>query len=463
LHERLPVHRAVTAHAAVGRALAVGHAGRTDDIAGRLAEHFVASNDHRRAVEYLRIVGERSERRSAFGAATTALLDALDHLHHLPTGPDRDQAELRVRLALGPALVATRGWYGAEVAENYERALALCGASPCAEAAFARYGLATVTELRGEYERTEQLLTPLIPDGADMNVEAKELMACSAFHQGKFELSLDMATNVVDGWDGRSASEAMARLAEHPVSASYSWASLATWCLGRTDESLELAARAVAVGEEHLYALSTARVQRAFLHQLRREPDECRRWADGARELALAQGFPMRAVQSEMLLGWVDAMVGDPLGAERIRTALTAFQATGARLSKPYFLGLLAEAELLHGRPDDAVAIAADGLREMTRGSRTFFAAPELHRIEAKALAMCGRDDEAREHIDAAVRLAQELRSPVLELRALVEVVRAGIGGTPSRTRLAELAEQITGDGASDDLVEARTLVARSP
>jgi predicted ATPase len=164
-----------------------------------------------------------------------------------------------------------------------------------------------------------------------------------------------------------------------------------------------------------------------------------------------------------MLLGWADAMAGDRLGAERIRTALTAFQATGARLSEPYFLALLAEAELLHGRPDVAIAIADDGVLEMTRGSRTFFAAPELHRIEAKALVMCGRDDEAREHINTAVRLAQELRSPVLELRALIEVARAGIGGTPSRTRLAELVEQITGDGASDDLVEARTLVARSP
>jgi hypothetical protein len=45
----------------------------------------------------------------------------------------------------------------------------------------------------------------------------------------------------------------------------------------------------------------------------------------------------------------------------------------------------------------------------------------------------------------------------------LVEAVRAGIGGAPSRARLAELAEQITDDGTSDDLVEARSLVARSP
>ena len=458
LHDRLPINRSAGAHAAIGLAMEAGFTGRTEEIAGRLAEHFVAAGDHGRAVEYLRIVGERSVKGNAFAAATSALLDAVAHVEQLPTGADRDRAELQVRLALGPALAMSRGWFGEGVAENYERALALCSASgPCSEASLARYGLATVTELRGEYARTEQLLAPMIPDSIELAVEAKELMACSAFHQGKFELSFDLATTVVNDWDGEYASEAMSRIAEHPVSSCYSWASLAAWCLGKSEESLDLATKAVDMGEQHLYALSTALVQRAFLHQLRREADDCRQWAERSREIALAQGFPMRAMQAEMLLGWADAMSGDDNGAERIRVAMTAFVATGARLSEPYFLGLLAESELALGRPEQAAEMITEAISKMTVGSRTFFAGPELHRIAAAALGACGKDDEAMEQIRLAVDEARELESPVLEVRALVDGLRRN-DEPVLRARLVELTDELDSDEGRD-LSEARALL----
>jgi DNA-binding winged helix-turn-helix (wHTH) protein/tetratricopeptide (TPR) repeat protein len=466
LHDRVAAHTAARAHGAVGRALEAGFAGRSNEIAGRLAEHFVAAADHVRAVEYLRMLGEISAHKNAFAAATDALLQALAHIEQIPAAPERDAAELRVRLALGPPLVATRGWYGAEVAENYERALELCTADEaCTESAVARYALATVTELRGEYARTEELLRPLIPGSgttgrvSEMDAEAKELLACSAFHQGKFELSVDMATAVVHNCDEAFESVMMSRLAEHPVAACCSWASLATWCLGRAEESLRLAEQALAVGAEHLYALSTAQVQRATLHQLRREPDECSRWAESARQLALSQGFPMRAVQAEMLLGWGDALCGKAGGADRIRTALAEFLLTGARLSEPYFLGLIAEAELVDGRPEEAVTVSATALAEMTRGSRTFFAAPELHRIAAVALAACDRRDDARQHFELAASTANELGSPVLEVRALADAGRSGCLDQHGRERLAELVDHVE-EGSIPDLAELRELLA---
>jgi DNA-binding winged helix-turn-helix (wHTH) protein len=466
LHDRVAAHTASRCHSAVGRALETSFAGRLNEVAGRLAEHFVAAGDHVRAVEYLRMLGETSAHKNAFAAATDALLQALDHIEQMPATAERDAAELRVRLALGPPLVATRGWYGPEVAENYERALELCTPDDeCTESAVARYSLATVTELRGEYTRTEELLGPLVTrlraDGqaGELDTEAKELMACSAFHQGKFELSVDMATAVLDSRDDAFESVLMSRLAEHPVAACCSWASLATWCLGRSEESLRLADRALVVGGEHLYALSTAQVQRAMLHQLRREPEDCRRWAESARQLALSQGFPMRAVQAEMLLGWGDAMCGRTGGADRIRAALAAFLRTGARLSEPYFLGLIAEAELVDGRPEEAVDVSATALAEMTRGSRTFFAAPELHRIAAVASVACGRHDDARAHFELAASAAHELGSPVLELRALAEAGRSGCLDQHGRARLAELLDQVE-DGSVPDLGELRRLLA---
>jgi hypothetical protein len=95
----------------------------------------------------------------------------------------------------------------------------------------------------------------------------------------------------------------------------------------------------------------------------------------------------------------------------------------------------------------------------MRLGSRTFFAGPELHRIAARALAACGRDDEAVDQVRCAAREARQLGSPALELRALVEAVRAGVGEADVRARLAELTELLDSDD-DGDLADARALLA---
>lgn len=466
LDDRLPQHQRAISHMNVGRALESGYAGGLHDVVGRLAEHFVAAGDHQRAVEYLREVGEQAVARSAHAHATDALLAALRQLERLPAGPDRDRSELRVRLALGPALVATRGWFGHEVAENYERALAICAeGGPCPEAALARYGLATITELRGEYERTERLLTPLVAGQNEIATEAKELMACSAFHQGKFELSLQLARGALDAWDGASSSRLMSRMAEHPASACNSWASLAAWGLGHVDDSLRFADDAIWFGRQHLYALSTAQTQRAFLHQLRREPEECGRWAREAIELAEAQGYPLRTIQAQMLLGWSEAVLGTPGGAARIAAALDRFRSTGARLSEPYFMAIEAEAELLEGRPHIAKELLDQALTSMTNGSRTFFAAPELHRLRAlTAWALDGEVDRtvAADHLGAAIEAARALGSPVLEMRAIVDCLRLGIG-PDAPEHLVERLRELEGVVESTDVpdaVAARAMLA---
>src|SRR5436190_12333361 len=133
----------------------------------------------------------------------------------------------------------------------------------------------------------------------------------------------------------------------------------------------------------------------------------------------------MRALQAQMLLGWAEAVSGAPAGAARIAAALEGFRATGARLSEPYFVGLLGEAELMADNVETAITLLAEAIASMTHGSRTFFAGPELHLLMARALAARDRETEAsaiHEHLIAAVAMARELGSPVLEERALAEL-----------------------------------------
>jgi len=470
VYERISASTRAELHGAIGRSIEAGYCDQIDEQVPALATHFANSGDAAQAVSYLRRAGVQAAARSADGAAVRHLLDALDRVMQLPAGLVRDQAELEVRIALGPSLVATRGWFGEEVSENYERAMQLCDDSECVydESALARYGLATVTELRGEYERTAELLVPLVggPVG-DLRVEACELMACSAFHQGDFDLSFEMAMAVLDVHEEGQDSELMARLAEHPESAANSWGSLSAWGLGRSEESLDLAQRAVDAGRSHLYALSTALEQRALLHQLRNEPDECRRWAEAAVQVAEEHGFPLRTMQGRMHLGWVQAVTGEPeAGADLLAATMRQFRLAGVRLNVPYFLVLEAEARLLAGDLDAAFGLV-DEAREILRATtRRFFFEPEIDRFEARlhlASGEPGRVDAARNALERASQTAELMGSPVLMLRAGIDRLRLeGEYGDPDpwERTISTLLDRYHDVSGVSEVVEATELLA---
>ena len=465
---RIPASRRAVLHRRVGEALERGHAGRTSELAVILAHHFAEAGDRLRAVEYLRAAGESANTRSAHAHAESFLGRALDELGNMAPSPERDEAELQVRMALGPALVATRGWFDPSVSDNYERALGICGEDDLGpEAAAARYGLATVSELQGRFERTESLLAPLLaPEAADSNLalEAHELVACSTFHQGKFTRSLQTAEAVLESWDEDAYSVLMARIAEHPASSCSSWSSLDLWALGRSDESLVLAERAVELGERNRYALSTAVQQRAMLHQLRNEPDTCIEWAERCRRVGEEQDFPMRTIQADIYKGWAVAATGDAeAGVELIDRGVTRFREAGAALNEAYYLGMYADALVNAGDPDRAGALLDQAADRAT--SRTYFYEAELRRIRARAIVTAGDDrlDDARTLLDESFEIARGQGAVALALRTASDRCELEIvHGDPSpwKRHLAELLDVYRGQQPTPDTERARKLSA---
>lgn len=420
-----PSHRTLL-HGRVGRALEAGYGERAGEIAVSLAEHAIEAGDTLRAVEHLAVAGEQANARSAHTHAAGFLESALDRLGDLPPSGERDRTELLTRIALGPALVATRGWFDPSVSENYERALKLCRSDPNgAEAAAARYGLATVSELQGRFERTESLLTPLLAAEADgpLAIEAHELVACSTFHQGKFDRSLRNARMVLDSWDEHAYSVLMARIAEHPASSCSSWSSLALWALGRSDESLELAEHAVELGERNLYALSTAVQQRAMLHQLRGEVEPCLEWAERCRQVGEDQGFPMRTIQADIYKGWALGVSGRAdKGLALIADGLARFREEGATLNEAYYLGMHADALLHAGEPQQALDELTTAAERTT--SRTYFYEAELCRLTARSHLAAGGSDAievARRDLDDSRSITHRQGAVALELRTLTD------------------------------------------
>ena len=126
VYDRLPVGARIRMHQQIGARLERGYGEQARDIAAELAEHFVRGHDTTRAVQYLSYAGEQALHRSAHQEACHQFTRALELLATLSETPARVQQELDLQLALGPALMAAKGWAAPEVEQTYARARVLC-------------------------------------------------------------------------------------------------------------------------------------------------------------------------------------------------------------------------------------------------------------------------------------------------------------------------------------------------
>jgi len=136
LYDRLAPTRRALSHARVAARLEAAWLGQLDEIAWELAEHFERGNELARAIPHHQRAAIKAMRRSANEEAIAHLSRALDVVGHIPDEAERTRIEVELRVALGAAFTATRGFGAPEVLEAYTRAEALCGASSETEVVF---------------------------------------------------------------------------------------------------------------------------------------------------------------------------------------------------------------------------------------------------------------------------------------------------------------------------------------
>ncbi|MFL6295352.1 MAG: AAA family ATPase [Actinomycetes bacterium] len=246
LYDRIPAGRRARLHAAVADRLERAYRPAAAEHVTELASHFLLGRDDARAVQYLQSTAEQALARSAQLEAVQHLGALLQAVQRLPEGPDRDRAELRARMTLGPALIATDGFASPAVEGAFLRARELCrrlGDPP--ELAVVLHGLAAVNEFRGRYHVSEEILEQLLGAGdSPLAVEAHELLACSTFHQGRAATAVRYAEAGLALYDEDRDSGFLAPYGEHPAVACHDWAALALWFLDHPDRAMAPAPRA---------------------------------------------------------------------------------------------------------------------------------------------------------------------------------------------------------------------------
>ena len=110
-------------------------------------------------------------------------------------------------------------------------------------------------------------------------------------------------------------------------------------------------------------------------------------------------------------------------GLERMRAGLAAYRRTGATLALPWFLGMLAQAQLAAGHAEAAAQTLDDALAMVARTSERFYAA-ELHRLRGVLLTEEGSGEEAEAHLKRALFIAREQQARGWSLRAATSLAR---------------------------------------
>jgi predicted ATPase len=107
---------------------------------------------------------------------------------------------------------------------------------------------------------------------------------------------------------------------------------------------------------------------------------------------------------------------------------LHSIGATGAEVTRPYILALLAEAQGIVGQLEAGLTALAEALTLMDATGERWYE-PELYRLKGEFLLQqsCDNQADAESYFQQAISTARSQQAKSLELRAAISLVRLGV------------------------------------
>jgi class 3 adenylate cyclase/predicted ATPase len=370
-----------------------------------LAHHYTEAGLYMQAIGYWQRAGQQAIQRSANLEAIVHLRQGLALLMMLPDTPARTQRELDFQMALGPVLMATKGYAAEETGNAYTRARELCqhvGESP--QLFSVLYGLCLFYIVRAELQTARELGEQLLSlaqhqyDPAHLLV-AHQALGATLFHSGEFAASRQHSEQGIALYNPQQ---------HHTLTFVYGhnfgvvcgfYAAWALWCLGALDASLHRSHEALTLAQElsHPYSLAWCLQHAARLHYCCREVHMIHERTEALMALCTQQGFEHFAATGTILRGWVLAAQGQgEEGITHMRQGLDVSQATGTGVNRPTFLAMLAEAYGQHGQVQEGLSVLIEAQVAVDKSGEHWYEA-ELYRLRGELL----------RHADGAKRMAE--------------------------------------------------------
>jgi class 3 adenylate cyclase/predicted ATPase len=399
------------------------------------AHHFAQAGLLGQAATYWLKAGRRAAERSANTEAIAHLRKAIETLATLPETAQRARQELSCQLALGPALLATRGWSDPDALNAYTRAQDLCARLGEDRQRFdAQWGLWLCHSTRGEMATAHQLTQELFRiaerlDDPSLRLQAHHAAWADVIWLGEPATALEHVEHGLAIYDpGRHRSHALVYGGHDPAICGQALRGLSLWLLGYPDRARRSVREAVAFAEQlaHAPSLAHAVFWAGLCHQFRRDVSAAHQCSDRLIALATEQKAMIYRAGGMIIRGWARACGGETdEGVAELRRGLEAYMASGLKLLASYFRTLLAEAWYRAGDPDRAGEALQDARQLADETAERFWVAASLQLEGEIALARAHPDpSQAEACFREAIDLARQQQARSLELRAATSLAR---------------------------------------
>jgi class 3 adenylate cyclase/predicted ATPase len=432
-------------HSKIAVVLAEMYPERTEREPELLAHHFTESDQSEVAVKFWLKAGKQAAKAGANLEAISHLRRGLEVVQGNPQMRGRDEIELALRIGLGAALIAGKGYAVQEVEENYVRALELGQQIDDKQTIFTSMrGLWVCNFIRANLAKAHDLSVELLNfatreypnETAEQAlqktghlIEAHRAMAQTMFYRGRFAESEDHLERGIRLYDPTLHGHLTVQHAIDPGIVLLSYRGYLQWFLGHPDKARQSINQAISYAEKkgHLFTLAFAWEFGAYLCQHLRDVEGTKDHANRALVISSEHGFLHWKYQATILRGWSLAELGHiDDGLSQMRAGLEAYEAMDSWLASCWFRSLLANAYSRADRPDAALRALDDALAIAKRTGDHFYLA-EILRLQGEITFGQGRTtaaEDAEDCYNRSLEVARKQKSLSWELRTSVSLAR---------------------------------------
>jgi predicted ATPase len=439
-----------------------------------VAHHYGEAALPDKAITYWHLAGKSSVAKSAVREATAQLQRGLSLLEGLPETRERKQLELDIHVTLTPALMAGKGFADPEAVAALERANRLVTETESVGTPlhfFVLWGLWVSNHNGGniaaalDHAGNFLSIAKSQPSSGPLLI-GHRILAHSLICSGDYRAALAHVETAASLYRPDEHRDSAFRYGQDIGVSAFVMLSWALWHRGYPEQSARAADRALTYSRQlgHAHTLAAALVLAGVAAVFARDVATACACGNDCVAVATEHGFAQWAARGRILQGWAAAQKGEATtGIAIIRDGLAATDATGTRVSTPFYLTLLVEALAFAGKIEEALATLDNALARAAVSGESGWSA-EIHRLRGELTARLPHPDPAKaeESFRTALAIAREQGTRGYELRAatgLARLWREQGRRTAARELLAPVYGWFTEGFDTADLKEAKALL----
>jgi class 3 adenylate cyclase/tetratricopeptide (TPR) repeat protein len=437
-----------------------------------LAYHYTAAERYRVAVPLWLRAGEAAISRFALTEAVSHLRTGMSILSKLRPSKRRDHLEISMRTALGPTIVAQRGWGEAEVSEILEPAWKLAEPLRQTEAY-----LPILNALSVHYMCVDQLAESLrwadrlLTAAEELDDDCLQIVgyrAASGCHYwlGHFAEARAAGDQVHRLYNPERHWGLVALTNTDPFTGEGIYRAQFLWMMGFPDQALAAIATTEANARRrgHPFDLAFALTLGAQLFDYLCDSEALLKRTEEAERISKERGIALLGeIMAEISRGVAWLRAGRLSEAEaQLDRAIARLMQTGHRIWVWYLRALRAEALAMMGNLDGAWALIEESIARIEAGEeRSHYA--EVLRLRGWMLILKGESDQAISVLRNAMAVARRQDAKSWELRAATTLARVLANRGARSEALAVLApvyDWFTEGHGTKDLKDAAQVLA---